>query len=53
MNKVSICRKMQILIPYPIPVQEKSLKMRIYLENKVSQNILLHLPKIFHFNILL
>lgn len=42
---------MQILILYLIMIQEKSLKMRIHLQNKAFQNILLNLPKTFHFNI--
>lgn len=42
---------MQFLIPYLIPIQEKSFKMRIYLQNKALQNILLNIPKMFHFNI--
>lgn len=50
-NKVSICRKMQISIPYLIPIQEESLKLRVYLQHKAFQNIALNLPKKFHSNI--
>lgn len=42
---------MQISIPYLIPIQEESLKPRVYLQHKAFQNTALNLPKKFHFNI--